>query len=310
MGRKKPLRGSKVFLTGGTGFLGRHFRRELDARNVDVTLLIRPGSTADVMEYESIRRGDIASGDGLDVSDADIVVHFAAQTSIETAIDAPRQTWDVNATGTQNLLEACRNEDIQFLLASTASVYGAPSFLPITEDHPMNVKEPYGASKAACDRLASAYGSTYGMDIVIARFFNVFGPGQPAHNVVPSIVSQAIDGGPVELGNLSPSRDFIYVKDAIRGALTVLESGKSGVAYNVGQGDDTSIKAIAETVCDAFEDELTVRSVASRERDQDVEIPRHVADVSRLNALGWSPEYTVEEGLQETVAAMRDEEAS
>lgn len=299
--------GSSVLLTGGTGFLGNHLREVLAEKNADVTVLVRPSSTIDTKDNEDELQGDISDDVRIDVSGQDFVIHLAAQTSVESSIREPNRTWDINATGTRNVLEACRGEEVRVFLASTASVYGTPSNLPISEEDPMNVQEPYGASKAAADLLAQSYHSSYGLDVTIARFFNVFGPGQPKHNVISTILRQALEGGPIELGNMSPSRDFIFVEDAISAVVTLIESGDPGVAYNVGRGEDVSIREITEMVTELVGDSLTVHSLDDIKRDDDIEIPRHVADTTRLRSLGWKPKYSVSEGLSETITAMQDE---
>jgi UDP-glucose 4-epimerase len=254
-------------------------------------------------ENESVVRGDVTSNVPSIEDDVDSIVHLAAQTSVGDAIKDPITTWDVNATGTRNVLEAVRETDARFFYASTASVYGPPEYLPVDESHPLGAVEPYGASKLAGDRLVRAYHRTYGLDTVTARVFNTFGPGQPEHNVVPAILNQALDGGPVELGNLSPSRDFLYIEDVVDAVDAVLTLGESGDVYNIGSGTDLSIGDLVELAVDLIDSNLEVVSTTDKQRSDDVEIPRHVADVSTLTDLGWSQSYTVKEGLERTLSA-------
>jgi len=300
------VRDASVLLTGGTGFLGTHLRDRFAASEVPVTLLVRPGSSVTRRDNETVVRGDVTTLDGLSLDGVDLACHLAAQTDIETAIDDPVRTWEVNATGTLRLLEAVRESDVdRLLLASTASVYGPPEYLPVDETHPMNPAEPYGASKLAADRLAHAYGQSYGLDVVVARLFNLYGPGQPRYNVVGHIIEQALDGDIVELGNLSPSRDFLYVTDAVDALLTVVSEGTRGEAYNVGSGTDTQIGTLAENICQLVDKEVEVVSRAERQRDDDVEIERHVADTTALRSLGWEPSVSMREGLLTTIESFR-----
>jgi len=297
---------SPVYLTGGTGFLGSHFREILAESGVEVTLLVRPGTSVAPHATESVERGDITDPETLSVAGHETVIHLAAQTSVGGAIDSPRATWTTDATGTLNVLEAARRAEVDRLLyASTSSVYGKPAYLPIDEGHPLNPREPYGASKLAGDRLAYSYYQAYDLPVVVGRLFNTFGPGQPEHNVVPAIVSQAVAGERVELGNLSPSRDFLYVGDTARALRTLATEAESGEVYNVGSGEDVSIGELADRVIEQLGGGIEVASTTNRQRDSGVEIPRHVADASKLRELGWTRDYPLNKGLIEMIDSFR-----
>lgn len=291
-----------VFLTGGTGFVGHHVRRELADRDCQVTLLVREGKSVELRPNERTVVGDVTDFDNLPEIDADFVVHLAAVTNVEQSIENPREVWKVNATGTLNVLELARESSLEgFLYTSTASVYGDPDYVPIDEDHPLNPQEPYGASKLAGERLAMSYETTYGVPVTTVRIFNAFGAGQPTYNVVPTIVSQAITSDEIVLGNLSPSRDFIYIEDAVSGLIAALERGNPGDVYNIGRGEDVTIGRLAELVSSLCEFEGPIRSSTERERDDNVEIPKHVADIERIRSLGWSPSWTIEDGLERVI---------
>lgn len=295
-----------VYLTGGTGFIGEHLRNVLSERDVLVTLLVRNRTDVELRGNERVQRGDITDPTTLEIEGFDAVIHLAAKTNIEVALDHPSKTWAVNAEGTANILEETRTADVErFLYASSASVYGEPRSLPIDEDHPTDPLEPYGASKLAGEALVRSYGKAYDVSTVVARIFNAFGPSQPSHNVVPTIVSQALASDTIRLGNLSPSRDFIYVYDVVQGLLSLIEEGKSGEAYNIGRGDDISVERVAEMVAELVGNEIKVTSTTDRERDENIEITRHVADTTKTKSLGWTPEYDVERGLAETVEQFR-----
>lgn len=289
-----------VYLTGGTGFLGGHLRRRLAEAGCPVTVLVSPDSEADPRETETVVRGDVTDPDTIDVADHDIVVHLAGLTSVDAAISDPTPTWRVNANGTQTVLEAARQADTERVLyASTASVYGIPESLPIDERHRLDPVEPYGASKLAGDRLAVSYARTYGLPVVVPRLFNTYGPGQPRHNVIGSIVAQALDGDTVELGNTSPSRDFTYISDVIEALVLLVTDGTTGETYNVGSGTETTIGELAERITDLVDHEVAVVSTSDRKRLAD--IPRHVADAGKLRELGWEPTTDLETGLAATI---------
>jgi len=296
---------NSLFLTGGSGFVGTHVRQELAERGVDVTLLLRSESNVERYENESIVRGDLIHLDDISIA-ADSVLHLAARTNIEESIAEPRGTWEVNADGTLNLLELSRSEDVdRFCYVSTASVYGPPVNLPVDEGHILDPAEPYGASKLAGDRLAGSYNSAYNISTVIVRPFNLFGPRQPEYNVIPTIVKQALNTDRVELGNLSPERDFTFIDDAVSGILTVLEKGAGGEAYNLGQGEAVSIGTLVKMITERMNRDISVVSVEERQRDEGVEIPKHVADPSKLKALDWEPRIGLRPGLDEMIRYQR-----
>jgi nucleoside-diphosphate-sugar epimerase len=298
---------NSLFLTGGSGFVGTHVRQELAERGVDVTLLLRSESNVERYENESIVRGDLTHLNNISIA-ADSVLHLAARTNIKESIAEPTGTWEVNANGTLNLLELSRSEDVdRFCYVSTASVYGPPVNLPVDEGHTLNPGEPYGASKLAGDRLAGSYNDAYGISTVIVRPFNLFGPRQPEYNVIPTIVKQALNSDRVELGNLSPERDFTYVNDAVSGILTVLEKGAGGEAYNLGRGEAVSIGTLAELITEKVGGDTSVVSVQEKQRNEGVEIAKHAADPSKLKALGWEPRIGLETGLDEVIRYQREQ---
>ncbi|WP_458210047.1 NAD-dependent epimerase/dehydratase family protein [Haladaptatus sp. NG-SE-30] len=293
---------TSVYLTGGTGFIGSHFRNTLAERDVTVTILARPERTLDTRPNEQVECGDVTDPDSFTVEGHDVVVHLAGVTNVDDAVSNPRESWAVNADGTLNVLESARRSEVdRFCYASTASIYGSPEYLPIDEAHPTNPTDPYGASKGAGDALVRSYSSTYGMETIVGRIFNAFGPGQSEANVIPTIVTQARTDDSVRLGNLSPSRDFIFVEDVVDALITSIENGDAGTAYNIGRGEASTIETVAETVIGLLDRDVSLVSTAERQRSKNVEIPRHVADISRLQELGWSPEHDLTYGLQKMI---------
>ena len=296
---------NSVFITGGTGFVGTHLRRKLAKQDFRVTIFAREPDAVSKRHNESVVFGDITDPETITIS-ADTVIHLAADTNVPKSVDQPTSVWKVNADGTQNVLEAARDSGVdRFCYVSSASVFGPPSYLPIDEQHPMNPAEPYGAAKLAGDRLTAAYARSYDMLTVIVRPFNIFGEGQPKHNVVPTIIQQALEDSTVKLGNLSPKRDFMYVKDAVDGIILALNSGKNGEAYNLGRGEAVSIKALAEQVLEEVGSDVAVVSTSERQRDDSIEIKEHVADSSKIRDLGWNPSYTLRDGIREMIRSTK-----
>lgn len=288
-----------IYLTGGTGYLGRHLRKRFAEEAWSVTLLLRPGRSADTYPNETIVRGDITDRQTLALDDYRSVVHLAAFTDVETAINDPLRAWRVNADGTANVLEVARNAGVdRFLYASTSRVYGRPAYLPIDESHPTNPLDPYGSSKLAGDRHALAYDTTYGSQVVIARPFNSFGPGQARSNVAAVVLDQVRTADEVRLRTLSPSRDFLYVADIVSGLERILTRGEPGEVYNVGRGEAIPVGKFAELAVEASGRDLPVVAEDSDRRSKSISIPRSVADSTKLRGLGWEPKYSNEEGLR------------
>lgn len=295
-----------VLVTGATGFVGPYLVRALLERGAHVKVLIMGpiGNLADLEDRIDPVPGNITDQNSLTkaMDEVDTVFHLAAISNVNYALEHPRETFETNATGTLNLLEEARQSEVKkFVYISSSHVYGRPEYLPIDEEHPINPLEPYAASKAAAEMLVCTYGLNYGLKTTIIRPFNVYGSGQSDGFIIPSIIKQVQEKETVELGNLTPTRDFLYIIDAIRGMMTIAESGEG--TYNLGSGKETSIQEVAETIIAIINPAKNYVSVQSRKRSNAIDIPRMCADVSRLEKHGWSPTLDLQEGLMETIAA-------
>jgi nucleoside-diphosphate-sugar epimerase len=304
MKKKENWQNKNVLLTGATGFVGPYLIRELLDRNAKVKALTmdKARNLAGLEDKISLVRGNITDSGSLQdiMKDINIVFHLAAVSNVNYAIAHPRETFEINATGTLNLLEDARKNRIgKFVYISSSHVYGIPQYIPMDEKHPVNPREPYAASKAAAEMLVNAYALNYGLRTAIIRPFNMFGAGQSVDFIIPSIIKQAQEKETIELGNLTPTRDLLYITDAINGMLAVAEHG-DGI-YNLGSGRETSIKEVVETVIDIIDPAKKYVSVESRRRSNAVDIPRMCADISKLKTLGWSPEVGLREGLMKTI---------
>ncbi len=291
----------RVFITGATGFLGSHLVERLIERGATITALVRdvPDLAARHATPITVLQGDLTHP--LDINDATTVFHLAAVSHVGRAIKNPRRTFETNTAGTVNVLEAARRSSTvqKLVFVSTAHVYGAPRYLPIDENHPLQAHEPYAASKLAAETFVSAYESAYGLPTVIARLFNVYGPRQHPDFVIPSIINQALVTNTLSLGNLTPTRDFTYVDDVI-GALIQLAAAGEGI-YNVGSGTEVSIETLVTCIARVLDKRLTTTSSHEQRRSGNVEIERLWADTARIRALGWYPHIGLAEGLRRTV---------
>lgn len=301
---KESWQNKKILLTGATGFVGPYLVRELLDRKAQIKVLTmdKPGNPTGFEDEITLVRGNITDPGSLKdiMKDADVVFHLAAVSNVNYAIAHPRETFEINATGTLNMLEEARKNNIgKFVYISSSHVYGVPQYIPIDEKHPVSPREPYAASKASAEMLVNAYALNYGLKTAIIRPFNMFGRGQSEDFIIPSIIKQAYQKDTIELGNITPTRDMLYIKDAINGMLTIAEHG-DGI-YNLGSGRETSIKEVVETVINIIDPAKKYVSVESRKRSNAVDIPRMCADISKLKMLGWSHEVDLRDGLMKTI---------
>lgn len=297
-----------VLVTGATGFVGPYLLRELLIRKAHIKVLTMNKSAIlpDLIDKITTVDGNITDLGSLEnvMENVDTVFHLAAISNVKYAIENPKKTFETNATGTLNLLEIARKYEVsKFVYVSSSHVYGVPQYLPMDEKHPINPHEPYAASKAAAEMLVNIYSLNYGFETSIIRPFNMYGPGQSEDFIIPSIISQALRKNVVELGNLTPTRDFLYITDAARGMLAVAEHG-NGV-YNIGSGNETSMKDLVETIIKIIDPSKRYISVENRKRSNAVDIPRMCADISKLRNLDWSPLVDLKHGLMKTIACAK-----
>lgn len=302
MKTKENWKNRKVLVTGATGFVGPYLVKELHERNACIKVLTLNKSRDRFEDAITLVCGNITDPDSIQnvMKDVDIVFHLAAVSNVNYAITHPRETFETNATGTLNLLEEARKNDVgKFVYISSSHVYGVPQYLPMDEKHPIDPHEPYAASKAAAEMLVKIYALNYRLKTTIIRPFNMYGPGQSKDFIIPSIINQAINKDTIEIGNLTPTRDLLYITDAIEGMLTIAQHGEG--IYNIGSGKETSIKEVVETIINIIDPAKNYVSVESRRRSNAIDIPRMCADISRLNKLGWSPVVDLKEGLMKTI---------
>jgi nucleoside-diphosphate-sugar epimerase len=297
-------KGKRVLITGARGFIGKYLTTALLKQGAQVTgLTIDTGGKDDGVTWV---KGDItnpASIKGIG-KEADVIFHLAAISNVDASIRDPMRTLNTNTLGTACLLDEARTGGVKkFVYISSAHVYGVPQYQPIDESHPLVPREPYAASKIASENIVQAYANAYGLECAILRPFNVFGAGQDTSFLIPGVIGQALNGGPIKVGNTEPLRDFLYVEDCIGGFMTVAERG-SGI-YNIGSGVDHSIASVVEKIRDLVDPGMQILSDESRKRAGKVEIPRMCADITKLKALGWKPTVGFDEGLARTIAAGR-----
>jgi len=313
------LRGRRVVITGAGGFIGSHLVERLLARGCRVIAFVRYNSRSDDGFLEvlacttsdlEVVRGDVRDLDTITgvVDGADIVFHLAALVGIPYSYVHVGEVVGVNVIGTLNVLTAAKERGVlRVVVASTSEVYGSAQFVPMPETHPKSPQSPYAASKVASDALTRSFHAAFDLPVSVVRPFNTYGPRQSDRAIIPTIISQALVGDEVVLGNLTPRRDFTFVTDTADGFVKVAESDDTiGAELNLGTGTDISVGELAERVGALLGKELQVRESAERVRPAASEVDRLVSDNRRVRELArWEPEVSLDEGLERTIDWVR-----
>ena len=297
-------RGKRVLVTGGTGFIGSHLVERLVAEGakVRVSSIEGIGHLAHIQDSVELIERDITEELNDLVEGIECVFHLAAVTDLAACRDNPLMALRVNTFGTLNLLESATRAGVKKVAyVSTLGVYGVPDRFPQSESHPVAPVEPYAASKLSAEYFVLTYPKTYGLSTSVARCFNTYGPRQRNTMVVPGIITQALQDGCVQVGNLDSTRDFIYVGDVVDGLLQTMETGKDDV-FNLGTGRETSIRALITMIGRILDVDIDVRVVEERKRDSRIDVPRSCADVRKAKEhLGWVAKTSLEAGLAKTI---------
>jgi dTDP-glucose 4,6-dehydratase len=232
------------------------------------------------------------------------VFHLGALIAIPYSYVHPFSFVQTNVVGTANVLNACLDISVDRLVAtSTSEVYGTAVTIPMDENHRLHPQSPYAASKASADHLAESYARSFELPVVIVRPFNTFGPRQSTRAVIPTIIIQALRHGVVEIGSSLPARDFNYVKDVVHGfMLAGSAAGVNGQVFNLGTGEERSIKEVIDRISAIIGTELLVRENADRMRPAASEVHRLIADASKARRqLCWSPLHSFRQALEQTI---------
>ncbi|MGC4846593.1 dTDP-glucose 4,6-dehydratase [Micromonospora sp. DT15] len=318
----------RILVTGGAGFIGSEYVRLLlgkplgSAESVPtlepavVTVLDKLTYSGNLANLEPVRddprlrfvQGDICDPVVVDeaVADHDVIVHFAAESHVDRSIAGAAPFVTTNVLGTQTLLDAAlRHGTRRFVHVSTDEVYGSIDEGSWTETWPLAPNSPYSASKAGSDLLALSYHRTHGMDVVVTRCSNNYGPYQFPEKVIPLFVTNLLDGGTVPLyGDGGNIRDWLHVHDHCRGIALVQQKGRAGEVYNIGGGTELTNKELTGLLLDAcgagWDRVVPVTDRKGHDR-------RYSLDISKISEeLGYHPSITLDQGLADTVRWYRD----
>jgi len=311
----------RVVVTGAGGFIGSHLVEALVREGAQVRALTSYRAHGDIgalrlvqpeiLDGVELHRADVRDPDAMDqlVQGCDVVFHLAALVAIPYSYANPRVVFDVNVTGTLNVALAARSAGVRRMIqTSTSEVYGSAQQVPITEEHPICAQSPYAASKAAADQLVMSFHRSYGLPVTILRPFNTYGPRQSMRAVLPTIAVQALAGGPVRLGSLSPRRDMTFVADTVAGFLAAAAApAAEGETLQLGTGIDHSVADMVTAVGHAVGRELVVTQDQQRVRPTNSEVMRLISSPKRMERItGWTPTWSLESGVSQLVDWIRE----
>ena len=307
-----------ILVTGADGFIGSHLTESLVSQGYQVRAFVLYNSfnswgwldhsPKEILDSLEIFSGDIRDPYGVKAAmqGCDIVLHLAALIAIPYSYHSPATYVDTNITGTLNVVQAARELGVQKVVhTSTSEVYGTAQFVPITEEHPLQGQSPYSASKIGADQIAMSFYRSFGTPVSIIRPFNTYGPRQSARAVIPTVITQIANGNrKIKLGALHPTRDFNYVKDTVRGFITIAESQNSvGEVINIGSNFEISIGDTVNLIAEAMDVDIEIETDDVRLRPEKSEVNRLWADNSKAKRLvGWEPLYGGREGFKRGLA--------
>ena len=308
----------KILVTGADGFIGSHLTEALIRKGYDVRAFVfynsfnswgwLDSSPQEIKKELDVFAGDIRDPHGVRsaMQGCDAVLHLAALIAIPYSYHSPDTYVDTNIKGTLNVVQAARELGVAKIIhTSTSEVYGTARFVPITEEHPLQGQSPYSATKIGADHIAMSFFHAFDTPVTIIRPFNTYGPRQSARAVIPTIITQIASGyRQLKLGALSPTRDFNYVQDTVRGFIAALEAENvAGEIINIGSNYEISIGDLVKTIGEVMAADIEITSDEERLRPAKSEVERLWADNAKaFKMLDWQPEYGGVEGLKRGLA--------
>jgi len=318
------IKGKKVLVTGADGFIGSHLVELLMEKGCNVKAFTFYNSFnswgwLDSFSKEKLSQLEVFSGDIRDpngvrtaMKDCEVVFHLAALIAIPYSYHSPDSYVDTNVKGTLNIIQAARDLNIErVLVTSTSEIYGTAQYVPIDEKHPKQPQSPYSASKIGADCMADSFYRSFDMPITIVRPFNTYGPRQSARAIIPTIITQLLNGfDEIKLGDLTPTRDLLYVKDTVKGFLEIAEADSLiGHECNIATNSEISMQKMADTLIHLINPKAKIIQDENRIRPEKSEVFRLFGDNSKITEhTNWTIENTLEEGLQETINWFSDKE--
>ncbi|MCE2971985.1 MAG: NAD-dependent 4,6-dehydratase LegB [Sediminibacterium sp.] len=312
----------KVLVTGADGFIGSHLVEQLISDGYTVKAFVYYNSfnswgwldslPKDILSQIEIFAGDIRDPNGVRTAmkDCSIVYHLAALIAIPFSYHSPDSYLETNVKGTLNVVQAAKDIGVErVLVTSTSEVYGTAQYVPIDESHPRQPQSPYSASKIGADSIADSFYRSFDLPLTIVRPFNTYGPRQSARAVIPTIISQLLNGAvEIKLGDISPTRDLLFVKDTVQGFLKITGCDKLiGHEVNIATESEISIVDLGQSLINKINPEARIVSDSVRLRPEKSEVFRLFGSNQKLKLFtDWKQKYSLEEGLQLTIEWFSD----
>ena len=310
-------RKNKVLITGADGFIGSHLTEALIEAGYDVRAFVCYNSFGtwgwldslpnDIKSQIEIFSGDVRDPNGVRkaMENINIVFHLAALIAIPFSYHSPDSYIDTNVKGTLNILQAARDMGVErVLVTSTSEVYGTAQFVPITEQHPKQPQSPYSASKIGADCIAESFYRSFDLPVTIVRPFNTYGPRQSARAIIPTIITQLLNGmNEIKLGDITPTRDLLFVKDTVRAFLDISKCDSLvGHEVNIATESEISVGDLAQQIISLINPSASIVQDEQRLRPQKSEVFRLFGSNQKLKEYtGWMPEYDITRGIAETI---------
>lgn len=312
----------KILVTGADGFIGSHLVEGLLNKGCHVRAFVFYNSfnswgwldnfPKEILDKIDVFAGDIRDPNGVRnaMEGMDVVFHLAALIAIPFSYHSPDSYVDTNIKGTLNVLQAARDTSCRrVLITSTSEVYGTAQYVPIDERHPFQGQSPYSATKIGADRIAESFYRSFNTPVTIVRPFNTYGPRQSARAVIPTIITQLLNGvTEIKLGSIHPTRDFNYVTDTVAGFIAIAETETSiGEEINIASQQEISVGQLAREIIVQINPKARIVSQDIRMRPEKSEVERLLGSNEKISRLtGWQPEYTLKQGIRETIAWFKD----
>ncbi|MBC7744366.1 MAG: SDR family NAD(P)-dependent oxidoreductase [Flavobacterium sp.] len=316
------LKGKRVLVTGADGFIGSHLVERLIKEGATVKAFVYYNSfnswgwldsiPANVLSKAEIFAGDIRDPNGVRTAmkDIDVVFHLAALIAIPFSYHSPDSYIDTNVKGTLNIVQAAKDLGVQrVLVTSTSEVYGTAKYIPIDESHPRQPQSPYSASKIGADCIADSFFRSFDLPLTIVRPFNTYGPRQSARAVIPTIITQLLNGNEeIKLGDLIPTRDLLYVKDTVEGFVEIAKSDTLiGHDCNIATQSEISVGDLAQELINQINPNASIISDSERLRPGKSEVFRLYGSNEKIRQnTRWQQKYSLQDGLAETIKWFKD----
>lgn len=311
----------KVLVTGADGFIGSHLTEMLLEQGYKVKALSYYNSFNDWGWLNDIKHPEleVVTGDVRDphfckhiTQDVEIVFHLAALIAIPYSYVAPDSYVDTNIKGTLNICQAAKENGVKkVLVTSTSEVYGTARYVPIDENHPKQPQSPYSATKIGADAIAMSFYNAFALPVVLVRPFNTYGPRQSARAIIPTIITQIANGKKeIKLGDLTPTRDFNFVKDTCKGFIELSKCDAAiGQEVNICSNNEISMRDTLKLIARLMNSDVKFIEDQARIRPKNSEVFRLWGDNAKIKSLtGYEPSYSLEEGLKETIAWFLDKD--